>query len=382
MCSYQALTKHRIQRQSGVMSNPANPDFAAPILDPILAPILDLSPADQALLTALYINGTPANTQRAYARDLVYITAWKQAACQQPLLWPETETAALRFLLDHSRDLTGADPGDPARQVAQSLMQAGLRRGLTCPAAATLDRRIASWRAFHRMQNLASPFEAPLLRQARAKARKAQDRLPVPKSQNPVTREILLQLVRAAGPGLRGVRDRAILLLGWASGGRRRAEIVSLDVTDLDLTEFDRAGLVWLRLPGTKTTSVARTPRLLLKGQAARAVVAWIDAAGISTNDPGGPLFRRISRTDVMGRTRLHPDAVGLILKRLLAAAGLPAGFASAHGLRAGFLTQAARDGVPVQAAMRLSLHRSVAQAQRYYADIELADNPATDLLE
>lgn len=337
-----------------------------------------LSPADQVHLTALYLRGTPANTQRAYERDLIYLAAWKDAALQQALIWPEIDSTALRFLLDHSRDLTAAPADDPARLTAETLIRAGLRRSLTCPAPATLDRRIASWRALHRMQNLPSPFDAPLLKQARAKGRVATAHLPVAKSANPITRDILLRLLAAAGPGLRGLRDRAILLLGWASGGRRRAEIVSLDRADLDLTAFDAEGLVWLRLPGTKTTAKGQTPRLLLKGQAARAVVAWVDAAGITT----GPLFRRITRTDRPGQHRLTPDAVGLILRRLLQAAGLPPGFASAHGLRAGFLTQAALDGVPVQAAMRLSLHRSVAQAQRYYADVDLADNPATNLLE
>ena len=351
---------------------------------------ISLTPTDQAALTALYLQGTPANTLRAYDRDLVYLTAWKQAALKQALTWPESPEIALRFLLDHSRDLSHAAADDPARQTAQTLIAAGLRRSLSCPAPATLDRRIASWRAFHRMQNLASPFDTPLLRQARAKGRVAAKTVPAPKSANPITRDILLRLLSASGPGLRGIRDRAILLLGWASGGRRRAEIVSLDLADLDLSEFATKGLVWLRLPGTKTTTAAKTPRLVLKGQAARAVVAWIDAGmaagmvvGMDAGDRHtGPLFRRISRTGVAGQHRLTPDAVGQIVKRLVAAAGLPPGFASPHGLRSGFLTQAAQDGVQVQAAMRLSLHRSVAQAQRYYDDIELTDNPATDLLD
>ncbi len=72
---------------------------------------------------------------------------------------------------------------------------------------------------------------------------------------------------------------------------------------------------------------------------------------------------------------------MGQIVKRLLRDAGLGADFASAHGLRSGFLTQAALDGAPIQAAMRLSLHRSVVQAQRYYDDVDITDNPATDLL-
>lgn len=340
--------------------------------------LLTLCAADQAALTALYVQGTPANTRRAYDRDLTYLAAWKQAALRQSLIWPESPETALRFLLDHSRDLSCAAADDPGRQTADTLIAAGLRRDLACPAPATLDRRIASWRAFHRMQNLASPFETPLLRQARAKGRVAAKTIPAPKSANPITRDILLRLLAVTGPGLRGQRDRAILLLGWASGGRRRAEIVSLDMPHLDLSDFASLGLLWLRLPGTKTTTTAKTPRLLLKGQAARAVVGWLQASEINS----GPLFRRISRTGHLGQHRLTPDAVALILRRLLAAAGLPPGFASPHGLRAGFLTQAARDGVPVQAAMRLSLHRSVAQAQRYYADVDLINNPATDLLD
>ena len=43
--------------------------------------------------------------------------------------------------------------------------------------------------------------------------------------------------------------------------------------------------------------------------------------------------------------------------------------------------TKAALDGAPLAAAMKLSLHRSAIQAQKYYADVEIAENPATDLL-
>ena len=117
---------------------------------------------------------------------------------------------------------------------------------------------------------------------------------------------------------------------------------------------------------------------LVLKGRAARALVAWIDAAGIGD----GPLFRPVSKADRPLPRRLAPDAVAEILRRLLLAAGYPADYASPHGLRSGFLTQAALDGAPIQAAMRLSLHRSLAQAQRYYDDVEISENPATDLLD
>lgn len=336
-----------------------------------------LSEQDSAALTDLYLRGTPANTLRAYERDLLYIAAWKQAEFAEPLRWPEREEVALRFVLDHSRSLEGAPVEDLARRTAEALIGAGLRKSLACPAPATLDRRISSWRSFHRMKNLTSPFEAPLIRQARMKGRRAAGRRSAPKSANPITREVLEAMLASCDHSLRGIRDRAILMLGWASGGRRRSEIAGLMRADVSLKDYEHKGLIWLDLLETKTTGRGQTPRLVLKGRAARALTFWIESAQIED----GPLFRPITRNDEALARRLSPDGIYQIVQNRLLAAGYPKGFATPHGLRSGFLTQAALDGAPIQAAMRLSLHRSVSQAQRYYDDVEIKDNPAADLL-
>lgn len=340
-----------------------------------LIPGSALSADDEAALTDLYRRGTPANTLRAWESDLAYIAAWKQAVFGRPLAWPEDETVALRFILHHAEDLTEAT--GPARDAAEALIAQGLRRALTPPAPSTLDRRIASWRAFHRMRNLPSPFAAPLVQQARQKARKALARPRTPKSPRPVTREVLTALLASCDDSRRGIRDRAMLTLAFASGGRRRSEVTGLDLADVDLRPFKTRGLIWLRLMETKTTGKGDAPRLPLKGPAARALVHWIETAELS----GGPLFRPVSRSGRVLNRRLAPDALRVILRHRLALAGLPEDFATPHGLRAGFLTQAALDGAPLAAAMALSLHRSAIQAQRYYADVEISANPATDLL-
>ncbi|WP_170765372.1 tyrosine-type recombinase/integrase [Ruegeria lacuscaerulensis] len=301
----------------------------APYL-PAAAPAL--SETDQEALTDLYVRGTPENTLRAYERDLIYVTAWKSARFTTTLDWPESEATALAFILDHARDLGDAPPEDPARQVAEALITQGLRKSLACPA---------------------------------------------PKSQHPITRDVLEQLLATCRGSRRDCRDRALLMLGWASGGRRRSEIAGLMQEDVSLKEFDKKGVLWISLLETKTTQKGETPRLVLKGRAAQALVHWIEMGEISD----GPLFRPISKADRVLKRCLSPDAIAQIVRHRLKLAGLPEGFASPHGLRSGFLTQAALDGAPIQAAMRLSLHRSMAQAQKYYDDVDIAENPAADLL-
>lgn len=334
-----------------------------------------LSDADEAALSDLFRKGTPANTLRAWERDLAYIAAWKMAVFGRPLSWPEDETVALRFVLHHAEDLR--EKTGPAREAAEELIALGLRRELTAPAPATLDRRIASWQAFHRMRNLASPFSAPLVQQARQKSRRANAKPKVPKSPRPVTRDVLKTLLATCDDSLRGIRDRAILTLAFASGGRRRSEVTALDLDDIDLRSFETKGLVWLRLLETKTTRKDDAPRLPLKGPAARALVHWIETARLTK----GPLFRPVSKADRPLPRRLAPDALRVIMRHRLRLAGLPEDYATPHGLRAGFLTQPALDGAPLAAAMKLSLHRSAIQAQKYYADVEITENPAADLL-
>ncbi|RDL47660.1 hypothetical protein BLJAPNOD_05381 [Ensifer sp. M14] len=93
----------------------------------------------------------------------------------------------------------------------------------------------------------------------------------------------------------------------------------------------------------------------------------WLDEAQIKE----GPAFRRIDQWGNVNRRALTPQSVNLILKNRCKQVGLdPASF-SAHGLRSGYLTEAANRGIPLPEAMQQSLHKSVTQAARYYNDAE-----------
>jgi integrase len=76
----------------------------------------------------------------------------------------------------------------------------------------------------------------------------------------------------------------------------------------------------------------------------------------------------------------LTPQTINNIVKARCRAAGLDPKDFSAHGLRSGYLTEAARWGISLPEAMRQSQHRSVQQAARYYNDVEAASGQAARL--
>ena len=103
-----------------------------------------------------------------------------------------------------------------------------------------------------------------------------------------------------------------------------------------------------IRLGRTKTASAESDERVFIVGRPVIVLKQWIALADL--RGPG-PLFRAIDRFGRLATLPLDGQSINAILKKRCALAGLdPAGF-SAHGLRSGYLTEAARQGVPIQEA-------------------------------
>ena len=100
-----------------------------------------------------------------------------------------------------------------------------------------------------------------------------------------------------------------------------------------------------------------------LTGRPVDALNAWLTAAKIES----GSAFRAIDRWGNVSRRPLDPKAVNDIVKQRAKLAGLEPTEFSAHGLRSGYLTEVANQGIPLPEAMEQSRHRSVQQASRYY---------------
>ena len=182
----------------------------------------------------------------------------------------------------------------------------------------------------------------------------------------PILTEHIRAMVEASDIGLSGVRDRALILLGFA-GAFRRSELVALNVEDCC---FSRDGLT-ITLRRSKTDQDGAGRRVGIPYGAnpetcpVRTVDDWRTQAGIDS----GPLFRAVNRHGQVRPVRLTGYAVALIVKKLAQRAGLDPVKYSGHSLRAGHATAAAIGGASERAIMNQTGHRSVQMVRRYIRD-------------
>ncbi|MDX0140836.1 tyrosine-type recombinase/integrase [Sinorhizobium meliloti] len=350
-----------------------------------------LTDDDVATLKHLAQEGMGENTLRALASDLGYLEAWCRLATGAPLPWPAPEALLLKFVAHHLWDPVKRAE-DPAHGMPANV-EAGLRaerllRADGPHAPGTVRRRLTSWSILTRRRGLTGAFGAPSLKSALRLAVKASNRPRQRKSKKAVTVDILAMLLQAcAGDRLVDVRDRAMLLAAFASGGRRRSEVAALHVEDLndeepvrgDPSDKDSPPLPCLsiRLGRTKTTTADENEHVLLIGRPVAALKTWLAEAQIKD----GPVFRRIDQWGNIDRRALTPQSVNLILKARCEQAGLDPALFSAHGLRSGYLTEAANRGIPLPEAMQQSLHKSVTQAASYYNNAERKNGRAARLI-
>ncbi|NTJ35894.1 site-specific integrase [Agrobacterium rhizogenes] len=350
-----------------------------------------LTDDDVATLKHLANQGMGDNTLRALASDLGYLEAWCQLATGDPLPWPAPESLLLKFVAHHLWDPVerAEDPshGMPV-EVEIGLRAKGLLRVDGPHAPDTVRRRLTTWSILTRWRGLTGAFTAPSLKSALRLAVRASARPRQRKSKKAVTGDILAKLMATcAGDRLVDRRDRALLLLAFASGGRRRSEVANLRVEDLvdeepvhaDPADANSPSLPCLAisLGRTKTTTADDDEHVVLIGRPVIALKHWLAEAKIDT----GPVFRRIDQWGNIDRRALTPQSVNFILKARVKQAGLDPEMFSAHGLRSGYLTEAANRGIPLPEAMQQSLHKSVTQAASYYNNADRKNGRAARLV-
>jgi site-specific recombinase XerD len=176
-----------------------------------------------------------------------------------------------------------------------------------------------------------------------------------------VTAETIRAMLDEIPTDVRGLRDRALLLLGFA-GALRRSELVALNVEDLE--EAPEGFRVVIRRSKTDQegagdfVTIPHGYRL----KPVQAVKDWLDAAQIFS----GPIFRPVLKGSRLIAERLTPQTVALIVKQRVEAAGLdPKGFAG-HSLRSGFVTSALKAGADILRVMDQTRHKEVRTLKAY----------------
>jgi site-specific recombinase XerD len=276
------------------------------------------------------------STRKAYGTDFRIFKAWCEAkgAASLPAL-PETVAAFL-----------AAEAGQGVKP-------------------STLGRRVAAIRYAHKLASLPTPTDAEGVKATVRGIRRTFGGAKVKKA--PAVAAKVKGMVATAPEGLAGLRDRALLLLGFA-GAFRRSELVALDVADIEQT--DEGLRVTIRRAKTDQEGLGRT-LAIARGDTAcpvKAVAVWLGAAGITS----GPLFRPIDKAGTVRDRRLTDRSVANIVKEYAGRAGFDASTFSGHSLRAGFLTSAAGNGASIFKMMDVSGHRSVETLRGYVRDAEL----------
>ena len=179
----------------------------------------------------------------------------------------------------------------------------------------------------------------------------------------PLLTNDIRRIVGSCPETLLGLRDRALILVGFA-GAFRRSELAAIDYANLTFTQD---GLVIdLRRSKTDQEAAGRKVGIPFGKEAAtcpvRALRRWLAASGLSS----GAVFRGVNRHGRLSRSGLHKDCVGWILKRAAGRAGLKPGPLGGHSLRAGCVTQAAMNGVSERDIMRQTGHKSAEMLARY----------------
>ena len=234
-------------------------------------------------------------------------------------------------------------------------------------SVSSLNTRLTAIKRAHRLKDHPLNTTNPVIRDVVAGIKREKGTAQAVKA--PILIDKLRLAINSLPDTMRGHRDRALLLLGFAAA-LRRSELVALDVADLEQTD---EGLKLILRRRKTDQEGAGTVIGVHYGQyfetcPVSAVARWIEKAGIIH----GPLFRPVTKTGTIGISRLSDKAVSRAVKGAMAAIGAdPAGYGG-HSLRAGLATSAAQNGAEERHIMRQTGHKSVQMVRRYIRDGEL----------
>ncbi|HZQ11011.1 MAG TPA: site-specific integrase [Anaerolineae bacterium] len=228
----------------------------------------------------------------------------------------------------------------------------------------TLVSKIAAIRFRHRAKGLPDPTHSEVVELVLDGIKRNHGAPPNAKA--PVTRAELQRMVNAFPRNLAGLRNRAMILLGYAAD-LRRSELVALRVEDVQFlsdrmivtirhSKTDQHGAGYaIHIPQMQDEHVCPV----------RALRAWLRVAAIQS----GRLFRGVDRWGHIRDEALTDKVVALVVKKAAERIGLNARDFAGHSLRRGMITQAGQDQAQAYDVRKVSRHKSDAMLNRYMGE-------------
>lgn len=232
-------------------------------------------------------------------------------------------------------------------------------------SVATLTRRLSSIAVAHRLAGYSLDTKHAAIRDVMRGLRR--EKGTAQRHAEALTVPLIRRVLDTCGDRLIDLRDRALLLLGFAAA-LRRSELVALTLDDVAVVpEGLRITIRRSKADQEGAGAVLAVGRTGTTTCPVEAFQAWVSAAGIET----GRVFRCLNRHGHLGE-KLSTNAVAEIVQRRATLAGLDAKSFSGHSMRSGFATSAAMSGLEERVIMQQTRHKSAATVRRYIQEGQL----------
>lgn len=314
-------------------------DFAGPLLTGALT-------AEIAAARAYRRQAKAANTLRAYASDWSQFEGW----CDDRGLAPV-----------------------PARPEAVATWLAAL--ATAGKADSTVTRHAAAIAWHHRQAGAVPPQHRDprgVIADTLAGIHREQRARPSRKKAALSAADLARMIAAAEGEGTRAIRDRALLALGLAAA-LRRSELVALQLADLELV---REG-VTLTIRHSKTDQAGAGQVIAVPAGKVLKPVAQLNAWLAVRGGAAGPLFLQIDPQGRLTREPMSDRSVARLIQRYAAQVGLDPATVGGHSLRAGFLTEAARNRASLPKMQEVSRQKKVEVLLGYVRSAALFEDHA-----
>jgi site-specific recombinase XerD len=300
-----------------------------------------ISPEHQERISHLLNNSKASNTITAYQSDWKDFTSFCEQNNLAPL--PVSEATIATYISEQSKT----------------------------HKLSTIKRKLSSINKAHTTAHLPSPTNTPLIKEIIAGLAREKGTKQTPKQA--LVLDDLKRLIDVIDVStLAGKRDKALLLVGYATASRR-SELVSIDTNHITFTNegmdieiFQEKTQQWIVKSIIKAKNSFYCPVNNLE--------IWLIDSNIKT----GAIFRQIKHDNVY--ERLSDKTVANTIKKYCELAGLDPALYSGHSLRSGMATSAAKKGFHESAIMKQTGHNTNTMVQRYIQEANRYENNVTSI--